>query len=455
VTADAGAAGTPADKPADDPAEVARLRARLAELESERAPKHPRGSWWRGVVAFVLVVVVALLAPLAVVAMWAQDEVGDTDRYVANVAPLASDPAVQAAVIERVTDEILLRIDVEARTDEVVDALTARGVAPETAVALRALTTPVEGAIEGFVTDQVTRIVQSEVFAEAWEAANRDAHTQLVALLTGQDTESVQINDDTVVLNLGPFIETVKGQLEEAGFTLVSKVPVINYELTIIESEGIASAQRGFDVLSAAARWLPILALLALAGAIVAARDKRRIVLASGLAVAASMVVLGFALNVGRQLYLDAVPVDALPQDAAAAIYDTLVRFIRFNLRALIVLGLAVAIGAWLTGASTGAVNTRRWITGGVGSMRGGAERAGLDTGPVGAWVYANKRTLRWAVVALALVIYLLADHPTGSWTFGLVIATVVVLLVVEFLARPPGEGPPTGSEQADLTRTT
>src|SRR6201995_3011376 len=85
-------------------AENERLRQELAgKLEGDgggtppTAPKD-RSGWWRPVVATVLLVLVGLLAPMSVLATWAHDEVGDTDRYVQTVAPLASDPAVQNAI---------------------------------------------------------------------------------------------------------------------------------------------------------------------------------------------------------------------------------------------------------------------------------------------------------------------------------------------------------------------
>ena len=44
-----------------------------------------RTGWWRPVLVTLLVLTAALLAPLAVVAPWADDQVGDTDSYVATV----------------------------------------------------------------------------------------------------------------------------------------------------------------------------------------------------------------------------------------------------------------------------------------------------------------------------------------------------------------------------------
>ena len=92
------------------------------------APRRVRAGWWRPTIAALLVVIAALCAPAAVVARWARDEVSDTDRYVATVTPLASDPAVQSAVINRITTEIFTRVDVQAVTNQAADALAAQGL---------------------------------------------------------------------------------------------------------------------------------------------------------------------------------------------------------------------------------------------------------------------------------------------------------------------------------------
>ena len=49
---------------------------------------------WRTIVAVVLIVLGCVLAPLAGVAVWARNQVTNTDRYVRTVAQLASDPAI-------------------------------------------------------------------------------------------------------------------------------------------------------------------------------------------------------------------------------------------------------------------------------------------------------------------------------------------------------------------------
>ena len=61
------------------------------------------------------------------------------------------------------------------------------------------------------------------------------------------------------------------------------------------------------------------------------------------------MVVLALGLAIFRTIYLNAVPADVLPHDAAALLYDTIVRFLRLGLRTVLVLALVIAAAAFWT----------------------------------------------------------------------------------------------------------
>jgi hypothetical protein len=438
-------------EPSADQNELERLRAEVALLKGQLASRSTaadartgspvagapvRGGWWRTLVATILIVTAAILAPLSVVARWAHDEVSDTDRYVQTITPLADDPAVQNAIVTRVTDELFTRIDVQAVTQDAIDALSQQGLSPRASQGLSALSAPLAGGIRSFVTTQVTKIVESDVFADAWVQANRAAHTQFVAVLSGEGTDTVSVEGGVVSINLGPLIEKVKDRLSSSGFTLADRLPTVNTEFTVFESEELAKGQAAFSLLDAVARWLPVLALLLLAIAVFVARNRRKALIWSAVAVAGSMLLLGAALNIFRPVYLNAIDPASLPTDAAAAIYDQLVGFIRLNLRAVLVVALAVAVVAWVTGPA--GLTTRRGLSGAVGRLRGSAEHAGLRTGPVGAFVYRWRSALRGVIAGAAVLIYLLEDHPTGASALTLLVVAAVALLLVEFLARPP-----------------
>ena len=102
-----------------------------------------------------------MLAPLTGVAVWARNQVTNTDRYVRTVAPLAADPAIQAAVADQITAQVFSYLDVQGLTDQAVDGLAERGLPPELADRLRGFAGPLADGIQGFVRAEVAKIVQS------------------------------------------------------------------------------------------------------------------------------------------------------------------------------------------------------------------------------------------------------------------------------------------------------
>lgn len=443
-------------------AELERLRAEVADLRSQVAAPpgaaepppvtaplpRPRRQRWRSVVATLLIVTGCILAPLSVVAVWTKNLVTDTDRYVTTVAPLARDPAIQNAVANKITAEIFSYLDVAALTNEAVDALSTRGLPPRVTTGLHALSGPLSDGVQSFVRTQVGEVVASDAFADAWVTANRSAHQALVAALTGQTGEGITIANNTVSINLGPFIQVVKQRLVERGFDLASRIPDINPSFTILQSEAIGKAQGAFSLLNVIGNWLPVIMLILLALGIYVAKGHRRALVGAGLGLAVGMVALALGILFFRTIYLNALPLGVFDREAAAAFFDTLVRFLRLGLRTVLVFGLVVALAGFFTGRSVTAVRARAGLKSGIGWLRGGAESAGFRTGPVGAWIYTYKRVLWIAVIAIAALVLVFWDQPTGKVIVGITLAVLVVLVIIEFLGRPPSPVAPEPAEQ-------
>jgi hypothetical protein len=345
---------------ADERAELERLRAENAALRAqvgrdgaaaEAAGRPPgrrpaAGQRWRAVLATLLIVVGCVLAPLSAVAVWTRNQVTDTDRYVATVSPLASDPAIQQAIADQITAQVFTYIDVQGLTTQAVQALTERGgLRPQVAAQLQALAVPIANGVQSFTRTEVGKVVASDAFADAWVQANRVAHAELVKALTGEGGGAVTVENDTVSVNLAPFIATVKQRLVASGFTLAERIPEVKASFVLFQSADITRARSAFDLLNTLGIWLPILSLVLLALGVYVARDHRRALVGAAVGVAVSMVVLALALAVFRSIYLDAVPATVLPHDAAAVLYDTIVRFLRLGLRTVLVLALVVAAG--------------------------------------------------------------------------------------------------------------
>jgi hypothetical protein len=432
--------------------ETARLRARVAELEAQTAatgrpdpPAEPvvrRSAWW-ALGSAVLVTLACVLAPISVASVWASTVLSDTDQYVETVAPLADDPAVQKAVADDVTAAVVESLDVDQVTADLLDTLASlEDVPPRVAAALPGLAVPITNGVESFTRDQVDNVLASPQFAALWEQTNRIAHEQVVKLLEGNEGGAVSAQGDTITLNLAPVIQEVKQRLVAQGFSLAENIPVVDRQFVLVQSGSISDAQGFYQLLNTLGVWLPLVTLALFAGGVALARDRRRTLVKGALGVAGAMIALGVALALARLWYVGATPANILTEDAAGNVFDTLVRFLRTGVRSLGVLALVVALAALLSGPSTGAVRTRKALTGGIGSLRGGAEAAGWNTGRFGTWTYAHKTGIRVSVFIAGGLVLMFWTRPSAWVVVGTAVVVVLALALVEFLATPTAAAP-------------
>ncbi|MFF6831944.1 hypothetical protein ACFY84_08740 [Streptomyces sp. NPDC012438] len=419
-------------------AELQELRARVATLEADRTHRPPKHRA-RSFPAVVLIVLGCVLAPLGIVAAWAADVVGDTDRYVETVAPLASDPAVQDAVADRATEALMTRIDLSALLS---------GAAPEERPrlekALGGLGDSLEGAVRSFVREKAREVTGSDAFEAVWTEANREVHASVDKALTGSGGGAVRLEDDTVTLDLAPVVERVKQRLVDEGMGFAARIPEIHTDFTLVRSDGVGKVKNGVRLLQIVGDRLPVLAVLLVAGGVLLARRRRRALVAGALAVAVATGLLGIGLRVLRAFYLDALPAGVSPE-AAGAVYDALTRPLHTMVRAAVALGVVVALAAWLTGRGRRARLVRGVWTSGVGAARATADGFGLRTGPVGPFVRRHRTWIVRVLVTAALAACVLWPYPTGWVVVGLGLALLLALAVVEFLAAdaPAGSPPP------------
>ena len=471
-TATGTAAGTATGTEAggDEHAELERLRAEVRDLRARQdAEPRPvaagRGKGhgrWHSWVAAIAITLGCVLAPVSVLGVWAANQVSNTDRFVANMAPLITEPPIQHALSNAITTNITSRLDVQALTRQTATQLSQAHL-PRLSTLVTNFAGPIASGINGFIGTAVARIVASPAVATVWVTALRTAHAGVVRVLSGQGGGSVDVQNGKVVLSLGPLINDVKQQLVARGLTIVNNLPSVNTTFPLFEAPNLAKAQQGYRLITTL-RWvLPLLSLALLAVGIWAARSRRRGLFGAALGLSASMLVLAIALTIARSIYLNSVPQSVLPSDAAGALYDTLVRFIREGLRVLLVVGLVIAAGAFLTGPSAAAVGVRRGVVSGIDWLRTRSERAGLRTGPVGTWTGAHKTVLRVGAVALVALIFAFWGQPSLAVVIWLVVVLLVLLGLIELVggrtqaaprAGPPGPGQPAAPRTAVPTQT-
>ncbi|MET0627594.1 MAG: hypothetical protein ABW033_03950 [Acidimicrobiia bacterium] len=415
----------------NEPSTSSSLDAAPADNGAAAAGAHELPLWRRILVGF-LVVLGCILVPLSVLGVWVHSTLLDTDQYVATVGPLVDQPAVQEAVAARLTNALVQNTDLESKIEDLL---------PDRA---QALAPTIAAGAEQAVAAAATRIVESDQFETLWKEVNRRAHGRIVAVLQGEGTDTVSTKNGEIVLQLQPFVDEVKDQLDDRGITLFDDVKLpanARNGIVIFSSEDLRSAQGAVDLLDTVALILPIVTFLVFAAAVLLSGNRRRTVLRSALGVALAMGIILTAFNLGRTPYLNALP-DTVNRAAAGDVYDQVLSFLKLSVRTVFWLAIIVAIGAWLAGAGHLAVRIR-------GAVKSGLDRTPAEVGapaPVAGFVARSKTALRVLVIALGGVVLVLLNHPTPLAVLVIAVLVLVGLGLVEVFGRGADMG---SSDQA------
>ncbi len=281
----------------------------------------------RSALSAALTALACLLLPFGALSAWAAYGLADTGRYVTAMAPLAENPYVQAAIADSVGAGIVHAVDVG----------------------------PLEGTVTHFVQDAVHSFTRTEAFRAAWDTANRATHEAVLhALRSDPDTANRQGSygsyggEGAVTIDLAPVTAQVKRQLTLDRVPLANHIPVAHTEVAVLPAQDLVPLRKGFRVLEVAGFWLPVTAgVLAVAGIALAVR-RRRAITATALGTALGGALLGGALVIARHFTLADLP-PGVSVPAAGAVYDALTATLRTVSWLLLALGLAVALGMWLT----------------------------------------------------------------------------------------------------------
>lgn len=261
----------------------------------------------------VLLVLLAVLVPVSALSAWVDLEIDDTDRYLAAVSPLASDPDVQNTIATLITDEAMRNIDVG----------------------------PLQETVERFLHETVQSFTTTETFQRAWDTANRTAHKAVTAALHGDSGQAVTID-------LAPVIEQAKEELVRSGVPFADQIPVGNTEITVLSAERADDLRGSFQWLRHCSVWpavgtvvllVVVLGLAFVRGGVGAGLGAAAVV-GGGFVLGA--IVLRVLVAVGRDRVLDEVP--GGDRDAAAAVYDALTASLRTTVWIVIVAGAVLVV---------------------------------------------------------------------------------------------------------------
>ena len=418
--------------------DVAALQARIEELEQAKSPRRFDG---RGFTAWVLVIIAALLFPIALTAYWGQRTLTDTERYVATVAPLAQDPTVKQAVGDKLTAVIVTQIDAQQRVKDLLQDYPR----------LQPISGPIAIGVNNFVGETVTKVLDSDQFDQLWITVNTQLQKGLISALSNDPTGPVTIQGDQVVLDTGDLIAVVKQRLVDRGLSFAANLPVppvADRQIVLLTSPQLKQARVAYAIGQPVAQWLIYVVLLMFVIAVLVSRKRARMTMAVGVAIILGALVVRLIMAFGQsqvELTLNGTTF-AIAQEA---FFTILTVFLLNAVRAAYAVGLVLLLVGWFLSGTSSALAARRLFGGAVSGAGGRA--SGTAIAPVAAWFAKTKVFWRFLIVGIAAAVILTSSPLSGSLILWTAVIAVIALVVVEFLAAAgAGSATPLEPEAAD-----
>ena len=367
----------------------------------------------RSIASGVLCAVAIVAAPLLMVGLWVDQQLDDTDRYVASVSPVSHDPDVQQFVASELATAFSDQVDLNAEL--------AKDLPPE----LQALSQPIAAGLDGVIEDAANRFTQSEAFHKIWIEANRIAHPILVGVLTGE-RDAVEVSDGRVTVELGDALRELQARLVADGLAIAGRVDLsgVNHPIVIADGPSIAAIEDAREIIGTIQDlvWpLALVTIFAGAASIIVAPRRSRAVVRLGVGLAVGVVVALIAVSITKNAFLD--DVGTVPSPVVEAYFDALSDSLRIGLRFAFVVGLVVAILAVVV--MQPAYSTR--------------------------WA----RPAQFSVLGIGLIALILPDRLTTQYTLAVALCTVAAIVLLEVLRRqPPGTYAGTDREPPPPTTT-
>jgi hypothetical protein len=430
-------------------AEVDRLKAEMEKLEA----KPQKRARLRKVFAVVFIVIAVLAFSAATPGVWARRTVYNSNRYLAVVGPLASDPAVQEALARQLTQAVFTATDVQAKVQAAI---------AERAPRLGFIAGPLTSSLQGFVQDQAQKVIASDQFQQFWVSANTILQKQVVAVLDG-NSEVLTVQGNQVVFNYLPLLNDALQQLSGTLSAILNRpitLPTITADtipseavaslqtalgvtlppnfgsVTLFEGDELTSVQDAVSTFNKVLILAIVLFIIGAALALVLSTNRRRTLLQ--LVTALIVVVVlerRFAIAEANNVVSMAKPEN---QAAVQAIIGAFLSSLLLATKRILWVLFVVLIVAVVTAPYPWAVRARAWV-GDVGRAGVGAVR-GAEVGPAAAWVGARRDALMLAGAIVAAIILLFASISLG-WFLVLAIVLALYELAVYRIAEASHAG--------------
>jgi heme/copper-type cytochrome/quinol oxidase subunit 2 len=389
--------------------------------------KTRRGHLPRRISAWVLVVLAAILIPVSVISVWAIRTVTNTDKYVETMAPLARNQVIVDGLATRATDALFSTHIVQ---NKITNAL------PKAA---KPLVAPITQEVHSYVYGLALKVFESPKFGKLWDTLNRHSHDAVINILTGKQTplQKKFAKGGAIALNLSPALNNLISNLDAHGVTLFNPIKAVSNQgvsFTVVSKAQVSKFSGLFNLIIKLKWLIPVIAIVLAILAVALALERRKTLLRLAIGVALMSMLVLAALSAGRGIFIGQAASGGFKSAGAASVWDTVLRFLKSDLRWTLLISVLVAFGAWVAGPARYAVWIRRtcvtgarWVAAQSRALSSGAGRVAGESSRVrrsGAWIVEHLNGLRIVGVVVAGLILIFGGNLTG-WTL-LVIALVL-----------------------------
>jgi hypothetical protein len=366
----------------------------------------------RRIVATVLVVA-TLLGFVSVFALWAKRQLLETSTYTETSTKLLENEHIRSALAGFLVDELYANVDVQGQL--------AKQLPPQAAP----IAGPAAAGLRQLAERAALTALQRPAVQLAWEKANENAHSTLLAVIEGNSNVATAQNG-AVTLDLGSLVDQVGGR---AGIDVAGKLPPDVGRIEILRSDQISLAQDSVNLLRRLALILPLLTLALYGLALYLAQGRRRETLRT---IGFCFIGVGIAVLVARSMaggyVVGQLTATAASEPAASSAWSILTSLLQGIGTAVILYGLVMLLGAWLAGPGAAASVLRREMTPGLRERR--FAYAGLAVLLLLVFWWAPTQGTQRLLPSLVLIalaiaglealrVQALRDFPDAAWSPG------------------------------------
>ncbi|CAB4880860.1 MAG: hypothetical protein F2793_06515 [Actinobacteria bacterium] len=380
----------------------------------------------RAIASLLIFIIAAVITPVALVGHWGHRTVVDATQYLDTVGPLVDSPEVQEAISTAVSDAIIKQVDVTSLASGLIGGLI------DNPTVTSALTAPIAAGVNNLIKELVHTFVASSAFRKIWITTNEVAQRSLVALLEGKPNGPIQVQGDTLVLDISSMLTAAQGALVANGVDLASKItiPQSDSQIVLAQSAAIGQIQFIYELSSPILQWFPLLLALLFGLSVALARNRSRTVLAVGIAMVGLAGASRILMNVGETVFIDQLK-DTVFAPASTVFWNTFFNYLLGGLVAVVMLGIFIGLAGWFSGVSRPATKMRTALGRGLHSLGSGLP-GGLRRS-----VRAYAPVLRWVVAIVMLVVLTTGAAMEVDRVILITLLTAGLFTLIEILSGP------------------